>query len=123
MTSLTVFWLDFHIGIVANVNNNFLQIIFWYIMDVRKNAPEKKASRKNTPEKVTPGKLTPGNNPTKKIAPGKMPPRKIVSLDFFNIILQFLIFKLFIVASFRGVSRTPVVSIIDLLVTVVNGSN
>ena len=92
-------------------------------MDVRKNAPEKKASRKNTPVKVTPGKLTPGNNPTKKIAPEKMPPRKIVSLDFFNIILQFLIFKLFIVASFRGVSRTPVVSMIDLLVTVVNGSN
>ena len=32
MASLNVFWLDFHIGIVANVNHNFLQIIFWYII-------------------------------------------------------------------------------------------
>ena len=91
---------------------------------------------------MPPGKLSPGNKPPKKFAhrknappdkcpppgklpAGKLPPRKIVLLDFcsFNIILQFLIFKLFIVASFRGVSRTPVVSIINLLVTVVNSKN
>ena len=46
-----------------------------------------------------------------------------IQINYKKIILQFLIFKLFIVASFRGVSRTLVVSIIDLLVTVVNGSN
>ena len=73
---------------------------------------------KNFPGNFHEGKLTP-----EKCPPGKLPPKKIVSPDFFNIILQFLIFKLFIVASFRGVSRTPVVSMIDLLVTVVNGSN
>ena len=26
------FWLNFKTGIVANVNLNFLQIIFWYII-------------------------------------------------------------------------------------------
>ena len=77
------------------------------------------------------GKLPPGNKLPKKIAPQKnFPPEnclpgKLFHQIFvaFNIILQFLIFKLFIVASFRGVSRTLVVSIIDLVVTVVNGSN
>ena len=46
-----------------------------------------------------------------------------IFVAFINITLQFLIFKLFIVTSFRGVSRSPVLSIIDLLVTVVKGSN
>ena len=45
-----------------------------------------------------------------------------IFVAFINITLQFLIFKLFIVTSFRGVSRSPVLSIIDL-VTVVNGRN
>ena len=88
------------------------------------------------PGKMPLGKLPPGNKLPKKIAPQKKAPQKNFPPEnclpgklfhqifvAFNIILQFLIFKLFIVASFRGVSRTPVVSIIDLLVTVVNGSN
>ena len=64
-------------------------------------------------------------SPPEKCLPRKLPLGKLFYQIFvaFNIILQFLIFKLFIVTSFRGVSRTPVVSMIDLLVTVVNGSN
>ena len=98
-----------------------LKLFFNVLFGVRKNAPGKKAPRKNAPEKITPRKLAPQEN----CSPEKCPPGKLFHQIFvaFNIILQFLIFKLFIVASFRGVSRTLVVSIIDLFVTVVNGSN
>ena len=76
--------------------------------------------------------MPPGKKPPGKMSSGKLPPgnkplencpllRKIFVAS--NIILPFFIFKLFIVTSFRGVSRTPAASIIDILVTVVNGSN
>ena len=93
---------------------------------VRKNAPGEKAPRKNVPKKIALRKNAPRKNvPQENCPPENYPPGKLFHQIFvaFNIILQFLIFKLFIVASFRGVSRTPVVSIMDLLVTVVNGSN
>ena len=71
------------------------------------------------------GKMLPENYPL-EICPQenchqKIAPRKIVLLDF--TILHLLIFKLFIVTSFRGVSKNPAVSIIDLLVSIVNGSD
>ena len=47
----------------------------------------------------------------------KMLPRKIVSL---YLILQLFIFKLFIVTSFRDVSRIPATSLMDPYVTLIN---
>ena len=72
------------------------------IICVRKNAPGKKAPQKR--------------------APRKLPSRKIVLLNFvaFDIILRLF---LYVVTSFRGASRTPATSIIDLLVTIANGMN
>ena len=60
-----------------------------------------------------------------KIAPGQMPPEKLFYKIFvaLDIVLQLFIFKLAIVTSFRGVYRTSAISIINLLVTVVNGIN
>ena len=40
-----------------------------------------------------------------------------------DIILQLYIFKLFIVTSFRGVSKSPAASIMDFFVTLVYGIN
>ena len=40
----------------------------------------------------------------RKKAPEKIAPQKITTFVAFNIILQLLIFKLFIVTNFRGVS-------------------
>ena len=104
-----------------------------------KMPPGKKPPGKMPPRKLPPRKLPPGNKPPRKLPPGKKPPgkmpprkiapRKIASQE--NCFTRFLLlltlsysssFSNFL-ASFRGVSRTLVVSIIDLLVTVVNGSN
>ena len=54
-----------------------------------------------------------------------MPPKKLFYQIFVgvNFILRLFLLKLFIVTSFRGVSRTLATSIIDLLVTTVNGIN
>ena len=67
----------------------------------------------------------PGKKAPQKTAPEKIAPQKIVLLDFcyFWHYLPVVPFKNFIVTNFRGVSRTPATSIIDLLVTVVNGIN
>ena len=91
----------------------------------------KKAPRKKAPEKIAPGKLTPGNmspqenGPPVKCPPEKFPTEKLFYYIFvsFGIILRLFLLKLFIVTSFRGVSRTPATSIIGLRVTVVNGIN
>ena len=92
-----------------------------------KMPPGKKPPGKMPPRKLPPENYPPEISPQENCPPPpeNCPPGKLFLQIFvaFNIILQFLIFKLFIVASFRGVSRTPVVSMIDLLVTVVNGSN
>ena len=57
--------------------------------------------------------------------PRKNAHRKFVLIVFvaFDIILDLLIFKLFIVISFKDVSRTCATFIIDFLVTVVNAFN
>ena len=67
----------------------------------------------------------PGKKAPQKTAPEKIAPQKIVLLDFcyFWHYLPVVPFKNFIVTNFRGVSRTPATSIIDFLVTVVNGIN
>ena len=85
----------------------------------------KKPPRKMPPRKLPSGKLPPGNKPPKKIGPQEncLPENCFPRFCCFWHYLTGPHFKLFIAASFRGVSRTPVVSIIDLLVTVVNGSN
>ena len=92
----------------------------------QEKSPPEKCLRENCPPENYPPEISPPKNcPPEKSPPENCPPGKLFHLIFvaFNIILQFLIFKLFTVASFRGVSSTLVVSIIDLLVTVVNGSN
>ena len=90
-----------------------------------RKTPKKIALRKIIPRKCAPPpsrrkKIVPG-----KLPPGKLPPEKLFYYFFaaFDIILRLLLLKIFIVTSFRGVSRTPATSIIDLLVTVVNGIN
>ena len=83
---------------------------------VQKSAPGKILPGKKNPGKLPPGKLSPGN-----ILPGKLPPGKLFYLFFVDIILQLFIFELFIETSFRGVSRAPATSIMNLLVTLVNG--
>ena len=64
-------------------------------------------------------------SPTENSFRENCPPQKIVLLDFcyFWHYLPVAPFKNFIVTNFRGVSRTPATSIIDFLVTVVNGIN
>ena len=87
--------------------------------------PGKKPPGKKPPRKLPPRKLPPGNMPHRKIALRNIAPRKLVLLHFLLLLtLSFsCLFSNFIVTGFRGVSRTPAVSIIDLLVSVVNGSN
>ena len=83
-------------------------------------------SGKVRPRKTTVlGRLTPGIIPR-----GKLPLRKMLPEKFFyyifvavDIILQLYIFKLFIVTSFRGVSKSPAASIMDFFVTLVYGIN
>ena len=95
----------------------------------------KKPPGKKNPKKC-PRKYAPQENaPPRKNAPPQenCPQEKLFNLGKFNrftslfvavdIILQLLIFKLFIVTGFRGVSRTPATSIMDLLVTLVNSIN
>ena len=111
--------------------NNQEEIYTFVIKPFQIWCPEKFPRKKRPPEKCAPENYPPKISPQRKLVPGKLPPgkmplRKIAPLGklfhqifvAFNII--FLIFKLFIVTSFRGVSKTPAVSIIDLLVTVVN---
>ena len=73
------------------------------------------AHRENCPQE---------NCPTPPHHPKKMHSKKLFYYIFVvvNIILQFF-YKLFIVTSFRGMSRSPVTSVIDALVTVINGIN
>ena len=81
----------------------------------------KKAPRKIPPESFPLGKCPPG-----KLLPGEMPQPKQKFCLFFiavDILLQLFIFKIFIVTSFESVSRTPTTSIMDLLVTLINGIN
>ena len=75
------------------------------------------------PGKLPLGKCHPGKMPPGKLPPGQLPHEKLFYLIFvaFDIILRLSLSKLFIVTSFRGVSRNPSTSIIDFLVTVVNG--
>ena len=80
-----------------------------------------KGVRKIAPGKILPGKKNPEKLPPGNILPGKLPPGKLFYLFFVDIILQLFIFELFIVTSFRGVSRAPATSIMNLLVTLVNG--
>ena len=102
----------------------------------RKKSPPEKCPRENChpenypleispPRKLALGKMPPRKSASRKNAPRKTASRKIVSLDFccFYYYLTVPHFKLLIAASFRDVSRIPIVSIIDLLETVVNGSN
>ena len=96
-----------------------------------KMPPRKLPPENYPPEKCPARKLPTGNIPPRKMPPRKIAPRKIAPQE--NCFTRFLLLltlpysssfvKLFIVANFRGVSRTPVVSIIDLLVTVNKGSN
>ena len=73
----------------------------------RKNVPGKKA-----PEKIDPWKITPW-----KYAPKENCPPKSCFTRFV------LLLTIFIATSFRGVSRTPKTSVIDLFVKVANGIN
>ena len=59
------------------------------------------------------------NAPQKNCSPDNCLPEKLFYQIFvaFDIILRLFLLKLFIVTGFRGVSRTPATSIIDLLVT------
>ena len=87
--------------------------------------PEKMSPQKFAPTKnCSPGKLPPGKLPHPAPSPEKMHSKKLFYYIFVvvNIILQFF-YKLFIVSSFRGMSRSPVTFIIDALVTVINGIN
>ena len=83
----------------------------------RKTAPQKNAPPKNCP--------TPDNSPPPPPTPP--PPKKRFNKIFvaFDIILPLFLFflQLFMVTSFRGESRSPATSIIDLLVTVGNDIN
>ena len=100
----------------------------------REKSPPEKSPRENCPPKNYPpelwapgklplGKCHPGKMPPGKLPPGQLPHEKLFYLIFvaFDIILRLSLSKLFIVTSFRGVSRNPSTSIIDFLVTVVNG--
>ena len=90
-------------------------------LNTLKRCPEKCPHEKSPPENcpLTPEKMLP-----RKIAPRITAPRqKKKKFIAFDIILRLFLLKIFIVTSFRGASRTPATSIIDLLVTVVNGIN
>ena len=98
----------------------------WSWCRYRGKCPWEKSPLKKAPEKVAPGNMRPPENvPPKKCPPGKLPPEKLLYSIFvaFDIILRFFLLNLSIVTSFRGVSGTPATSIINLLVTVVNGIN
>ena len=58
--------------------------------------------------KTSPGKFFPG-----ELLPGKMPPPPLFAPV--KIVLQLFLFKFFIVTSFKGVSSTLALSIMDLL--------
>ena len=83
-----------------------------------KGCPENVPRKKTHPLRKSPlAKCPPG-----KLVPGKMPPQKnIYILLVFRCCLY--IFKLFIVISFRGLSRKPATFIMDPLVTLINGIN
>ena len=84
-------------------------------------SPRDKSSRENCPpENYPPEKYSPG-----KLPAGKISPEKLFFYIFvaFDTILKLFLLKLFIVTSFRSVSRTPATSVINLLVTVVKGIN
>ena len=83
----------------------------------RENCPPKTIPHKCAPRKIAPRKYTPHEN----YPPWHLPPPSLEKLLY--IIIRLFLLKLFIVTSFRGVSRTPATSIKDLLVTVVNASN
>ena len=93
--------------------------------------PEKKNQkiapppRKLPPGKLPSRKLPPREMPPKKIAlpPGKMPPKNCFTSFSLLLTLSYScsFLSIFIVTSFRGVSGTPATSIMDLLVTLVNG--
>ena len=110
---------------------NDLELKSWHLIQfegVQKNAPGKKAPRKKPPRKLPPEDMPPRKIVPWKIAPRKNAPRTIapwviVLLDFrcFWHYLRVVYFKTF--CSFRGVTRTPATSIIDLLVTVANSIN
>ena len=91
--------------------DNYKMII---LMGVRKNAPGKKAPRKYPPPP-----------PHRKTVFRAIAPRKSVTKFLFLLTLSYgcSFSNLFIVTSFRGVSRTPATCVIDLLVTVVNDIN
>ena len=114
-----------------------------------KMPPGKKSTRKKDPEKIAPQKISPGNIPPGKMCPGKLPPRRMLPPKFappptpnnspppppkkkgltrFLLLLTLsyrcsFFLQIFMVTSFRGESRSPATSIIDLLVTVVNDIN
>ena len=86
-----------------------------YFFGIRKKAPEKVAPSKITTRKYAPRKIAP---------PGQLLPKNCYTRFFLLLKLSYdFSLNLSIVTSFRGVSRTPATSIIDLLVTVVNGIN
>ena len=108
--------------------------------------PRKKSTRKKDPEKIAPQKISPGNIPPGKMCPEKLPSRRmllpkiappptialpkkkkkgltrVLSLLTLSYRCSFFL-QLFMVTSFRGESRSPATSIIDILVTVVNDIN
>ena len=87
----------------------------------RKDAPQKNCHPDNFPRKnATQENCSPENCPFPPPLPPKLFYQSFVASVIF---LQLFILKLFIVTSFRGISRTPATSIIDLLATVVNGIN
>ena len=73
------------------------------------------------PEKCPWEKGPPENYPQENYPPEKCP-RKVVLLVF-RCCCQLFIFKLFVVTSFRGLSRTPATFIMDPIVILVNDIN
>ena len=99
----------------------------------REKGSLEKSPRENCPQKIKPRKYASKENcpPSRKIPLRKndteedCPPEKLFYQTFVavDIILQLFIFKYFIVTTFRGVSKFPLISTQDLLTRVVNGIN
>ena len=85
---------------------------------------EKSLRKKSLPEINPSENCPPENYPPQICSPRKIAPQNTASQENSprkNCFIVDIILQLFIVSSFRGVSRTPEISIMDLLVTLVNG--
>ena len=92
----------------------------------REMSPGKKPPRKLPLRKLSPGKmplLPPENYPLEKCPPVKLLPVKMAPQNCFTSFSLLLTCWLFIVTSFRGVSKTAATSVMDSLVTLVNDVN